>query len=70
METTEWLTIGEYFRKKGMDFPVESFKIYARKMKIPHKEGSRPYKYREDDLERVYEEMCRNSLYMRWKMLR
>ena len=62
-----WMTFGEFFRARGMDFPMESLKIAARELKIPHLEGSRPYRYRVEDLERAYDRMCEHSLYMRWK---
>ena len=64
-----WMTVGEFFRHKGMDFPVESFKVKLRELKPEHLEGTRPWKYRVADLEAAYQEMCKNSLCMRKKTM-
>lgn len=65
-----WQTIGEFFRDKGGDFPVESFKIVLRKLKPEHMPGSRPWKYHLEDLEAAYKAMCEKSAYMRRKLMR
>lgn len=65
-----WQTIGEFFRDKGADFPMESFKIRLRAMKPEHLEGSKPYKYRREDLEQAYTLMCEHSLFMRKKTMK
>ena len=65
-----WMTVGEYFRENGMDFPIESLKIKLREMKVDHLPGSRPWKYRREDLDRAYGRMCEKSRYMRWKMMK
>lgn len=65
-----WMTVGEYFRAKGADFPVESFKIVLRKLKPEHLLGSRPWKYRREDLEQAYALMCEHSLFMRKKTMK
>ena len=65
-----WMSVGEFFRAKGMDFPVESFKMILRRLKPEHLPGSRPWKYHQKDLERAYDEMCKSSLCMRKKMLK
>ena len=65
-----WMTVGEYFREMGMDFPVESFKIKLRAMRPEHLEGSRPHKYRREDLDRAYQAMVEGSPYMRRRMMR
>ena len=65
-----WLTVGEFFREKGMDFPMESFKVKLRAMNPEHLEGSRPWKYRREDLEQAYQEMGEHSLFMRKKLLK
>ena len=64
------MTVGEYFRLMGMDFPVESFKIKLRTLKPEHLEGSRPHKYRREDLDRAYRAMVEGSPYMRRRMMR
>lgn len=63
-----WMTVGEFFRAKGMDFPVESFKLKLRALRPEHLQGSRPWKYRLEDLERAYDEMRKNSLCMRMRI--
>lgn len=65
-----WQTIGEFFRDMGADFPMESFKIRLRAMKPEHMEGSKPYKYRREDLETAYREMCEHSLFMRKRTMK
>ena len=63
------MTVGEFFRYKGMDFPLESFKMKLRAMKPQYQEWSRPRKYRVEDLEAAYQEMCKNSLCIRKKTM-
>ena len=65
MENERWMTVGEYFREKGMDFPVETFKAAVRRMGCPHEIGSWPYKYKREDLDRAYEYMKERSIIMR-----
>lgn len=65
-----WMSVGEFFRAKGADFPVESFKIVLRKLKPEHLPGSRPHKYHPEDLEAAYKAMCEKSPYMRRKLMR
>lgn len=60
-----WQTVGEFFRDKGADFPIESFKTQLRSLKPEHLMGSRPWKYRREDLERAYAQMCEHSLFTR-----
>ena len=59
------MTLGEYFRLKGMQFPMESFRLWVRRLKCPHVPGSRPYRYNREDLDRAFAEMARRSLYLR-----
>ena len=61
----EHMTLGEYFRLRGMDFPMETFRLWVRRLKIPHVPGSRPYRYAKEDLDRAYAEMARRSHYLR-----
>ena len=60
-----WQTVGEFFRDKGADFPIESFKTKLRAMNPEHLMGSRPWKYRREDLEQAYIQMCEHSLFTR-----
>ena len=62
---TEWMTAGQYFRAQGGNFPMESFKRVVRKMKIPPEPGSRPYRYRREDLDRAFERLKARSLIMK-----
>lgn len=64
----EWMTPGQYFREHGGNFPLETFKRAIRKLKIPPEPGSRPYRYRPEDLDRAYEYMKAHSLIMRAMM--
>ena len=59
------MTVGEYFRENGMDFPVETFKAAVRMLRCPHEIGSWPYKYRKEDLDRAYEYTKDHSIVMR-----
>ena len=65
-----WLTVGEFFREKGADFPMETFKTKLRSLKPEHLTGSRPWKYRREDLEQAYIQMCEHSLFMRKKTMK
>ena len=65
-----WLTVGEFFREKGADFPMETFKTKLRSLKPEHLLGSRPWKYQREDLEKAYQAMCEHSLCMRKRMLK
>lgn len=65
-----WLTIGEYFREHGADFPMESFKMQLRALKPEHLIGSRPWKYHKEDLDVAYDKMCKTSLCMRKKTMK
>ena len=67
-ESGMWMTVGEFFYDKGADFPVESFKIKLRALKAEHLQGSRPWRYRREDLELAYDRMCEHSLCMRKKL--
>jgi hypothetical protein len=60
-----WMTVGEFFREKEMDFPMESFKQRLRAMKPEYLAWSRPRKYRVEDLERAYQYLSEHSLIMR-----
>lgn len=65
-----WMSVGEFFRDKGGDFLLETFKMHLRKLKPEHLMGSRPWKYHREDLERAYDELCKNSACMRRKTMR
>lgn len=49
---------------------METFKTKLRAMKPEHLTGSRPWKYRREDLELAYIQMCEHSLFMRKKTLK
>ena len=59
------MTLGEYYRLRGANFSLETFKLYVRRMKIPHIPETWPYKYNREDLDRVYVELSKRSLYLR-----
>lgn len=65
-----WMTVGEYFREHGMDFPIESFKTKLCALKPEHLIGSRPWKYHKEDLDIAYDKMCETSLYMRKRTMK
>lgn len=65
-----WLTVGEYFRERGMDFPIETFKTKLRALKPEHLAGSRPWKYHKEDLDTAYDKMCETSACMRKRTMK